>query len=239
MGQASTAAKSPRKRRKSGETRTLLINACIDLIRSEGLMALSTERVTRAAHISQPGFYNHFKNVDALLEVAVTDVLTEMADRQSRLRREAMQAQSTLAARLQPAPTRALLERMLDVFVSEPTFAHLYLRYRFDPTVLGGAIARVARKVEEDMIADNWALSLIAGTRPEHYDRVAVYTEQANALYYRAGEQLLHGRYDRELILEKLTSASVALNRQLVEELVRLQPEWLPVESDSPGRPRT
>jgi len=234
MAQALTGTESRQKsgRRRVGETRALLLQACIELIRADGLTALTTDRVAKAAGISQPGFYNHFKNVDALLEVAVTDVLTEMADRQSRLRREAMQVPSTLAAMLQPAPTRALLERMLEVLLSEPTFADLYLRYRFDPTVLGGAIARVARKVEEEMIADNWALSLVAGTRPEHYDRVALYAEQISALYYRAGEQLLHGRYDREQILESLTSASVVLNQQLVEELVRLQPEWRPVGSD-------
>jgi len=241
MTRAAPATKSRQRggRRPAGETRALLLQACIELIRAEGLTALTTHRVAKAAGISQPGFYNHFKNLDALLEVAVTDVLTGMADRQSRMRREAMQTPQTAAAMLQPAPTRALLERMLDVFVSEPTFADLYLRYRFDPTVLGGAIARVARKVEDDMIADNWALSLIGGTRPEHYDRVALYTEQLNALYYRTGEQLLQGRYDRERILESLTSANVALHRELVEELMRLQPEWPPVEGNSPGRPRT
>lgn len=225
MGQASTAAKSPRKRRKGGETRTLLINACIDLIRSEGLMALSTERVTRAAHISQPGFYNHFKNTDELLRVSVVSVLQDMAGRQTVLRREMMGGLETPQDAVDAQTTRNILEAMLDVFLSEPVFAELFLRYRFDASLLDGAVMAVAQEVIEDNISDLWELSRRMGARQEDYPRVALHAEHLSGIYYRTAELMLAKRYSRELILQSACEAVISLTRGLQEVLLAAQME--------------
>ena len=57
-----------------------MLEAAVDLLRSEGLPSLTTVRVTKEAGIVQSGFYAHFKNPEHLQQ--------ELAERVGRELRE-------------------------------------------------------------------------------------------------------------------------------------------------------
>ena len=213
MGEVGEQASRPRGRRRAGETRGLLIDACTELVRAEGAGALSVQRVAKAAGISPPGFYKHFSNTDALLSVAVVDVVAALADRQS------LTAIDPLAGTRTELPSHeegiAALDAMLSILLTEPQFAELYLRYQHDPTMLDGAFTRIARKSREDNVAYYWGLARRMGARPRDYARVVIIAEQALALYYHAAELLLSGEHDRELVIETTVRALDAISREL------------------------
>ena len=99
------STREPGRRGKQGETRARLIQVAIELVRTEGLAALTTSRITRAAGIAQPGFYAHFRNVEEVLQTAVMQVIEEM--RENRATRADGPAQ---AASTRQRPTRPLIE---------------------------------------------------------------------------------------------------------------------------------
>lgn len=197
-------------RRPRGETRTVLLDACTELVRAEGPAAVTTERMAREAGISQPGFYNHFKNTDELLRTAVVAVLQDMAARQLATWREhnaSVDPQRLLSA----AHVHTQLDLMIPVFTSEPRFADLYLRYRLDPTVLDGAIKRVADEVREDLTAEVWSIAQRFGGKPADYPRVAFYAELLLGLYYRACEMIIAERFSYSQVLDLTTTAVSSL----------------------------
>jgi len=221
MTDAAAMPEARGKRRKQGATRAMLVEACVDLIREEGVSALTTQRVAHRAGISQPGFYNHFDNIDGLLREAVDRVYGDMARRQTEARRKVLEAYQHPEETIRPENVRRGLESTLGVVLDEPRFAELFLRYAGDPTLLGGAAKAIADRARDETIEDIWALSMRMGSRPEDYARVAVYTEQMLALYYNAAVQILGHRYSRALVIDATTEALVALGTALNEALAR------------------
>ena len=213
-----TPGDSPaRRRRRSGETRGRLIEAALELVRQEGLSALSAGRVAKLAEISQPGFYKHFKNTDDLLQVAVTDLLSELAERQA-LGRLNLTIRS--AEDLPPtAVWQQLTGMLLRTLLSEPRFAELYLRHRSDHTLLGGAFVQVAEQGLRDVVEFVWQAAQSMGAVPGDYERIVIGCDQALALYYRAAEMLLSGRYDEQRVIEQTAMQLERLTRSYVETL--------------------
>lgn len=219
--QASTAADSsvpppstrePGRRGKQGETRARLIQVTIELVRQEGLPALTTSRITKAAGIAQPGFYAHFKNVDELVHVAILQVLEEMRIKIGDSRRRAFARFEEYANVVNMKATRMAYADGLDVFLSDPTFAELYLRYRRDPSLLGGLMRQAHALVRQDITEDMWRNAQRFGFRPEHYVQVSMWAEQVLALFLSAAEALLDGRYpSRDQVIESLTLSSYAI----------------------------
>src|ERR1041385_42792 len=79
MSKAITAKLRPEsKPPATSSTRQRLVQAVIDIVRGDGLGALTTVEITRRAGIAQPGFYKHFPNVDACLEEATKQMLEGM-----------------------------------------------------------------------------------------------------------------------------------------------------------------
>src|ERR1041385_4662159 len=87
MSSDAPTARDPRRRGKQGETRAKLIQVTIDLVRNEGLAALTTSRITREAGIAQPGFYAHFKNIEDVLRTAVAQVIEDIRRKTKQRRR--------------------------------------------------------------------------------------------------------------------------------------------------------
>jgi len=200
--------KAPRRPR--GATRTVLLDACIEVVRAEGPAAVTTDRMARAAGISQPGFYNHFKNTDELLRIAVVSVLEGMATRQLTTWEQANATVpgDTLLTR---EHVRTQLDLMIPVFLSEPAFSDLYLRYRLDPTVLDGAVKRVADDVREQLTGQVWATSQRFGATAADYPSVALYAELLLGIYYRACEMILAQRFEYDVVLASTTDAISSL----------------------------
>ena len=210
--EAASGRREPGRRGKQGETRARLIRVTIDLLRVESLSALTTSRITKAAGIAQPGFYAHFKNVDELVSTAVLEVLEDMRHKTTETRRAAFERLQRYEELSNIALMRAAFEAGLEVLLGDPTFAELLLRYRRDPSLLGGLMRQAAALVREDITEDIWRTAQTFGFRSEHYQMVAFWGEQILALFLTAAEALLDGRFqNREDIIDAITRSSFAI----------------------------
>lgn len=210
----SPSTREPGRRGKTGETRARLIQAAIELVRAEGLSALTTSRITKAAGIAQPGFYAHFENTDELVRTAVSQVMEEMRVKISGARRRSFDHFSSRNELGSFKATRAVFADNLEMFLSDPSFAELLLRYRRDPSLLGGFMRGAMQRVRDDMTEDMWKVAAATGTPKERYPWVAFWAEQLLALFFVAAESLLDGRQtDKNLVLDSLSMSAVAIMR--------------------------
>jgi AcrR family transcriptional regulator len=206
------STREPRRRGKHGETRARLIQVAVELVRREGLQALTTIRITKAAGITQPGFYAHFKNVDDIVHCAVSEVIEDMRHKISEVRRSAFERLREARDLVNLEVTRAVFADTLALFLSDPRFAEIFLRYRRDPSLLGGYVREAAQRVREDVTLDLWRNAQATGFQRQHYPLVAFWAEQILALYFAAAEALLDGRYeDKELLMDSLARSSFAI----------------------------
>jgi AcrR family transcriptional regulator len=207
-----TSRREPGRRGKQGETRARLIRVAIELLRGEGLSALTTSRIAKTAGIAQPGFYAHFKNIDELVSTAVLEVLEEMRRKSSATRRSAFERLQTHEDLANIALMRQAFADGLEMLLADPTFAELLLRYRRDPSLLGGLLREAARRVREDLTKDIWTTAQRFGFQAEHYPQVAFWSEQILGLFLTAAEALLDGRYtDRAALIDSITRSSFAI----------------------------
>ena len=211
----------PRARRPRGETRARVVEACTELIRAEGTASLTTERVAREVGISQPGFYKHFDSLDALVLEGVGVVLEQGRSILRGIRVAALARFVTPQMLLSRDAVEPPVEATLKVFVHDPRFAELFLRYRDDPTLFDGSVVELDQRIRQELSEDCWVVAQRLGARPEDYARVAVYAEHMLALFYVGCEQLLHQRFSLQLVVSSTSSALVALNRGLLEDLAR------------------
>ena len=206
------AVREPGRRGKQGETRARLIQVTIELVRAEGLSALTTSRITRAAGIAQPGFYAHFKNVDELVQIAILQVLDEMRIKIGDARRRSFARFEEFAAVANMGATRLAYADGLAVFLEDPTFAELFLRYRRDPSLLGGMMRQAHAMVRQDITEDMWRNAQRFGFKTEHYTQVAIWSEQVLGLFLSAAEALLDHRFaNREQVIDALAMSSYAI----------------------------
>lgn len=211
---SATAASKPRRGR--GETRARLVAATVELIRARGLAALTVERVAHAADISQPGFYNHFANLDELLDVVLGEGFGDVARGLSRTCDDAFADYRVVNDLLDGAIVRTAYARMLDAFVSRPELADLFLRFRCDPTVLQGGVVRIAERAGAEFTRQTLSLAKNLGVGLRHQLQVVLHAERLLSMYYGAAEALLQGRHDRDLVLDAITRDTLVLNRGLV-----------------------
>jgi AcrR family transcriptional regulator len=140
-------AKLTRKEAKA-LTRAKLISALIDLTRSEGIGALSTTAVTRAAGVAQSVFYDHFKDMDQALTVAAEKV-------GGRVRAAIADARAQLDLSAPAGPIRASYAAAVDGLMAEPVLTELLLRHRSDPlSPLGECMRGILANARTDIIAD-------------------------------------------------------------------------------------
>jgi AcrR family transcriptional regulator len=74
------SAASPRRRSQHGSLRETLVKVGRELIRSEGLDAVSLRAAATAAGVSAAAPYRHFANKDALLAAILVDGLEDLRD---------------------------------------------------------------------------------------------------------------------------------------------------------------
>lgn len=209
--EAAPSTREPGRRGKQGETRARLIRVTIELLRGESLSALTTSRIAKAAGIAQPGFYAHFKNVDDLVRTAVLEVLEAMRRKASATRQAAFQRLERYEDLTNIGAMRTAYEEGLELLLGDPTFAELLLRYRRDPSLLGGLLREAMRHVRDDITRDVWRTAQRFGFREEHYPQVQFWSEQILALFLTAAEALLDGRHERAEVVDAITRSSFAM----------------------------
>lgn len=198
---------TPKLTRKEAKARTRakLIDALIELTRAEGVGALSTIAVTRAAGIAQSVFYDHFKDMDEALSVAAETV-------GATLRANIAAARDQLDLAAPAGPIRASYAAAVDGLLAEPVLTELLLRHRRDPlSPLGACMRGILEHARADIIADLARLGATDANLPDP----AMHAEMFVAMTLTAVEGLLDGRFrdrDRCLdVLARITSASLLL----------------------------
>ncbi|MGF1464936.1 MAG: TetR/AcrR family transcriptional regulator [Sandaracinaceae bacterium] len=135
-----------RRRRSREQTRDRMLEAAVELLRTEGPGSLTTVRLTREAGIVQSGFYAHFKNPDHLQE--------ELAEKSGQALRESM-ARWMAALRSDPKTDldalTARFEEVLALFSEEADLVDLFLRYRRSPDALGRVMGHLHTQLRADM----------------------------------------------------------------------------------------
>jgi AcrR family transcriptional regulator len=225
MSRLPPSTREPGRRGKQGETRARLIQVTIDLVRSEGLSALTTSRITRAAGIAQPGFYAHFRNVEDCLQTAMSQVVEEMRVKVATMRKDAFRRFEE-ADGVTMAAIRASYEDCLELILAERTFAEIFLRYRRDPSLLGGYMGEVLERIRADLSADIWSMAERAGFGDAHRGLTAFWTDQILALFFAGAEALLDGRYtDRDVIVDSLAHSTFGIQVQYARWVGLLGPD--------------
>lgn len=212
MSRLPPSTREPGRRGKQGETRARLIEVTIDLIRAEGLGALTTGRIANAAGIAQPGFYAHFRNVEDCLRTAISKVTDELRARVIEIRQKAFERFSDPETAGNLQAIRDSYAESYEVLLSEPTFAELLLRYRRDPALLDGYMGDVFDSIRDDLTSDIWMAAEAGGFKEQHKALVQIWGEQTLALFMWGAEAMLDGRHDdREFVLDALAQSSFAI----------------------------
>lgn len=195
-------------------TRKRLVDAVIEIVRGEGLGALTTVAITRRAGIAQPGFYKHFRNVDECLEEATKQVLDGMRETFGAMRRR-------IRDRTDPEEVAEHFRAVLDAVAMDPSFNELIVRYRRDPSALGCAIREAEARVGADFVEELWGQARNIGLLPEHRDGILRLTELIRGALSGCVERVLDDPgADRATMARYLAEFSVAGTRALLGRLL-------------------
>lgn len=190
------------------------MQATLELLRAEGMSALTTGRIAGAAGIAQPGFYAHFKNVEECLTTALLDVMEEMRKKVALVRARAFSRFQSVEDLVNVEATRAAITDSMEVMISDRAIAELFLRHRRDVTMLDGFMCKMHAQFRTDLTGDMWLIAHAAGFQEDHRIEVAWWSEQILALFFVAAETLLDGRYeDRNIVIEGVTRNAYAIMR--------------------------
>lgn len=193
---ADAERKLTRAERKE-RTRQQLIDAAAELLRTEGVSAVTTTRITQAVGVTQPAFYVHFRNVDECLSIAAEQLATRMLT----LLRE---ARATVRAK-PGEDVEGALNNTLQVLLSEPKLVEIFLQYRRDTSsavgqLLAATYDRARAELAEDMELGAQLLGVPEGVLPS----ARIQADLLAALALGAIELILDGRAERTDIVRSL-----------------------------------
>lgn len=205
MGAVGTAGSSrPGRRRNGAETRQRLIDATMKVLTSGA--EPSSVNITRAAGVSQPAMYAHFKNADECLLAAAQEAaerLEQLAtERRERLSRDpydlgAMQQEFALWLR----STRET-GPVLDAFA----------RFANDRSALGVAVRAMGEHTRAGVAEDLMALARSAGVGMEHFPVFYLQAELIIASISAAAQLLHRGAFPDVDLAAKTLTRNVAGN---------------------------
>lgn len=176
-------------------TRQRLIDAAITVLGDEGLQAMSTRKLARMAGISQPSFYVHFDDMDALVRAAGE----EAADRIRRWLRRWREVEDRGTE-----PTQ--LPRLVQAATAQPAFIKLLMKHRRDDTSpLGQVSARFFAGLRDDLRLEIERQAAAADRLPD----MELYLDIVGGLALSVLEGVVDGRYrDDEAALRAIGVAS-------------------------------
>ncbi len=154
-------------------TRARLIEATLELLRTEGRSSLTTGRVAQQAGVAQPTFYVHFGQMDEALEGAAEAMVHRLMERLELVPNapavsgaSAMSSDSAAASAsvsggasvssnsLNADPMRCTIARLVGALLSEPQLAEVFLRHRRDSASPLGRESRVlTRYIERQVVS--------------------------------------------------------------------------------------
>lgn len=143
----SARARRTREESKAASRRRLL-EACLELIETEGPAALTTGKVARRAGLAQPTFYVHFADMEDLFESLLDEVLDRWGKATIEARRLAREDPD-------PARLRETFRIPMVALAAHPQALRVVLANRHDPTsTIGRWSAEVWGQHRRALIAD-------------------------------------------------------------------------------------
>jgi AcrR family transcriptional regulator len=229
-----TAPKRTRNDSRRTATRQRLIDATIDIIRAEGLGALTTGKIANAAGIQQPGFYAHFKNVDACLRAAADQLSASMLDAEVKMRRE-RSFQVSDRGRLPEGIAR--MKFALGLWMDNRRFTELLMRCRYDDSPLGESGREVFHRARELLTEDLLEMAVKNGISTRYLREIELMAALLIASFGNGIELLLTGgARDLDAVATALARANYHYVRG---ELIRMYREQENTKTGSrpPRRP--
>jgi AcrR family transcriptional regulator len=200
-------ASTRRRTRKQAKARTRqkLIDALVQVLRIQGVSALTSTRIAEVAGVAQSTFYFHFKGIDEAMTAAGEQISTRMraAIRERRLRIDLADPEAAI---------RTSYRASIEALLAHRAFTALFLAQRRDPaSPLGAAFRGIVAEAHADLLADMRTIGLTERTMPhlEHHAGLIV------AMTLAAIEDLLDDAAgDVEAWLDVLTHTTAASIRQ-------------------------
>lgn len=201
---------SPREEAKA-ESRRRLIEACLDLIETEGPGGLTTGQIAQRAGLAQPTFCVHFAGIDALLDTILTEILQTWGA-------ETIDARQV--ARDQPGRDqfRETFRVPMQALAAHPRALRVVLANRHDPSsAIGRWSADVWDQHRRSLIADLRTGGFPAQTLSERR-QVEMIADGIMALTAEMVLGHVNGRYpDLDEIIDVLVAFSVGYLRLIPE----------------------
>lgn len=219
MSRTEPEAAPHRRRKQKEETRQRLVDAALELLRTEGESAVTTVRLTQAAGIVQSGFYKHFESTEACLEAAADSVLDV-------LRRILRDIRHSLPpGPINPASLGQNAEKDLRAFLADPAVAEILVYARYTPSILGRSVARFVRAIVDELTQDLWLYARRRRVPAEEYPRIALFSELIIAQYLQCVDALVSGRHrEIEPVARVLAESIASAARALIPDARRSAP---------------
>jgi AcrR family transcriptional regulator len=222
------APKRTRNDSRKVATRQRLIDATIDIIRTEGVGALTTGKIANAAGIQQPGFYAHFKNVDECLRAAADQLSASMLDAEVKMRRE---RSFQVGSRERLPEGIARMKFALNLWLDNRRFTELLMRCRYDDSPLGESGREVFRRARELLTEDLLELAVKNGISTRYLREIELMAALLIASFSNGIELVLTGEArDVDAVATALARANYHYVRG---ELIRMHREQHGTEAGS------
>ena len=212
-----TTKRSRKPRGTRDETREQLIQAAIDLLRREGVGAVTTVSVTEAIGLTQSGFYQHFSSLEQCLEAAAQQCTRQLrqfvADHLEATQKD---TDDPMAAHVRH------YQAMLDLCARDRVLGELFLKRRFDESPIGQAMRDFHDGLRTDLSKNLRELARALDPRTANDPRIPVLAELLLSMTISAAEMLVEGRVnDSRQLADELAVYTFAMCDNLWQRISR------------------
>jgi AcrR family transcriptional regulator len=229
MPRLEPGAASKRNDERRARTRERLLNAAIELLRGEGLHAVTVSRVAKRVGVHHSLFYTHFHDVNACLAAAAQRVIETIAPVDRELRSELLRR-----AFLDRRALARYFEGAFDRWLEQRPFVELLLAHRLDRSPLGEALRPAIAAIRDETMAELWDLAVEIGVDGQDIGETRVLADLHLSHWLWALETLIEGRvHDRAALAGTLADIFVSTNLAFFERATRPSYEQLVASSYS------
>lgn len=211
------AERSGERKDRKERTRERLLAAALELLRNEGVGAVTVSQVTKKIEVHHSLFYAHFADIDACLAAAADHVLTQLAPVDRELRRELMGRAVTNRREL-----AQYFEGAFERWLAERACVELLLSHRLDRSPIGEALRPALAAMRDEMTTELWDLAAQVGLAGKHFPEVRALADLHMGNWLWALETLIEGRmHDRKALAAMLADLVVSSNLRFFDRARR------------------
>lgn len=223
MPRPEPGAPSKRNDERRARTHERLLAAAIELLRTEGLHAITVSRVAKRVGVHHSLFYTHFQDVNACLAAAAQRVIETIAPVDRELRKKLMRR-----AFVDRRELARYFEGAFERWLEQRPFVELLLAHRLDRSPLGEALRPALAAIRDETMSELWELAVELGVDDRHVAEAAALADLHMAHFLWALEALIEGRaHDRAAHAAMLADVFVSTNLAFFERATRPSYEQL------------